>query len=398
MVRMKNHWTIFFSGHVKIKIVGTGIERFINECVRQNISIWEVTRHPDLSITGSLPLKDLHKLRRIVRKSNCKLSFVEGRGLPFLYKKALYNSGFVIGVISCLLLLFVLSNMVWGIEIEGAKPETEHLIRKELKLIGLETGKFQFMVSNPDEIQIHLSETLNEITWVGVELKGTTFHFRVVEKNQPKEVEYFSPRHLVAKKTAVISKMFVEEGQPMVTIHDYVKKGDLLVSGFIGQEGKIEVVSARGEVMGETWYDAKVTVPLKTSFNVLTGRINTTHYIKLFNWNLPIWGFGKHDFQEFETSIDEKSFNFLKWRLPVGYSKKIIRESEQVDRAYSKEEAVKVGLENGRNELKEQLNEQAMIKGEKILHQSIENGKVNLTIHYQVIEEISTVQPIIQGD
>jgi similar to stage IV sporulation protein len=395
---MKNHWTIFFSGHVKIKIVGNGIERFINECVRQNIVIWEVSRQTDLSITGSLLLQDIHKLRKIVRKSDCKLSFVGGSGLPFLIQKALYNSGFVIGAISCLLLLFILSNMVWGIEIRGAKPETEHVIRKELQAIGVERGKFQFVMSDVDEIQKHLSETINAITWVGVELKGTTYHFQVVEKNQPKEVEYFNPRHLVAEKTAVISNMFVEEGQPMVSINDYVQKGDLLVSGFIGQEGKIEVVSARGEIMGETWHDAKVTVPLSTQFNVLTGKTKTTHYINVLSWNIPVWGFGKHSFEEFEISNEEKPFNFLKWSLPLGYNKKIIRESEMIERTYTKEEAIKAGLENGRNELKEQLNEQAIIKGEKILHQSIESGKVKLRIHYQVIEEISKVQPIIQGD
>jgi similar to stage IV sporulation protein len=395
---MKNHWTIFFSGHVKIKIVGKGIERFINECVRQNIIIWEVTRQADLSMTGSIPLKDIHKLRRIIRKSDCKLSFIGGSGLPFLIQKGLYNSGFVIGAIFCLVLLFILSNMVWGIEIRGANPETEHVIRKELQAIGVERGKFQFVMSDVDEIQKHLSETINAITWVGVELKGTTYHFQVVEKNQPKEVEYFNPRHLVAKKTGVIANMFVEEGQPMVSINDYVQKGDLLVSGFIGQEGKVEVVSARGEIMGETWYDAKVTVPLNTTFNVLTGKTKTTHYLNVFNWDIPVWGFGKHSFEKFEISTEEKPFNFLKWSLPFGYNKKVILESETVERTYTKEEAIKAGMENGRNELKERLNEQATIKGEKVLQQSIESGKVKLSIHYQVIEEISTVQPIIQGD
>lgn len=90
--------------------------------------------------------------------------------------------------------------------------------------------------------QQQIQTKIDAITWVGVELNGTTFHFQVVEKNEPDKVEYYNPRHLVAKKKAVISKMFVEEGQPMVTINDYVKKGDLLVSGFIGQEGKVEVV------------------------------------------------------------------------------------------------------------------------------------------------------------
>ncbi|MDQ7864118.1 hypothetical protein RCO48_32715 [Peribacillus frigoritolerans] len=34
----------------------------------------------------------------------------------------------------------------------------------------------------------------------------------------------------------------------------------------------------------------------------------------------------------------------------------------------------------------------------KILHESMENGKVKLSIHYQVIEDIAIGQPIIQGD
>ncbi|MBM6619257.1 sporulation protein YqfD [Bacillus suaedaesalsae] len=395
---MKNQWTIFFSGHVKVKIVGKGIERFINQCVRENIVVWEVTRLTDFSITCSLHLKDIHKLRRVVRNSSCKLTFEGGRGLPFLFQKALYNIGFVAGAISFIFILFILSNMVWGIEIEGAEPETEYKIRKELDAIGVEKGKFQFVLKDVNEIQKHLSETINAITWVGVELNGTTYHFQVVEKTQPKEQEFFSPRHLVARKEAVISNMFIEEGQAVVTVNDFVRKGDLLVSGFIGKEGQTEVVSARGKVMGETWWDAKVEVPLKTTLNVLTGKTKTTHYFQLFSLNIPFWGFGKHEFKQVETTYQEKPFYFISWKLPIGYNKKIIRESETVERTYTKEEAIKVGIEDGRKDLKKSLSEDAVIKGEKILQQSVESGKVKLLLLYNVIEEISAVQPIIQGD
>ncbi|MER2140433.1 MAG: stage IV sporulation protein, partial [Priestia megaterium] len=44
------------------------------------------------------------------------------------------------------------------------------------------------------------------------------------------------------------------------------------------------------------------------------------------------------------------------------------------------------------------LGEDAKIKGEKVLHQEQDNGKVRLSIHYQVIENIANTQPIIQGD
>ena len=38
------------------------------------------------------------------------------------------------------------------------------------------------------------------------------------------------------------------------------------------------------------------------------------------------------------------------------------------------------------------------IIGEKILHEGIENGKVVLSIHYQVLENIGNERPIVQGD
>lgn len=395
---MKNRWTIFFSGHVKIKIMGKGIERLLNECVRKDILIWDLVRHLDSSVTFYTDLKNVHNIRRVIRKSGCKLSFIGGHGLPFLIKRALFNSGFVIGLFSCFVILFILSNMVWNIEIKGAKPETEHIIRKELKEIGLEKGKFQFMITDVEEIQKHLSTSIHEITWVGVDLIGTTYHFQVVEKNQPEKPEYFSARHLVARKNAFISYMYVEEGQSMVSLNSYVQKGDLLVSGVIGQEGKTELVSARGKIFGETWYRADISVPLNTSFHVLSGNSKTMHYLNVGKWRIKVWGFGKPSYSSYEKSFVNHPFYFLKWKLPFEYSKQIVWESERVNRKYTKIEAIMAGMTNARSDLKRKLDEQATIKGEKILRESLENGKVKLSIHYQVIEEISSVQPIIQGD
>jgi similar to stage IV sporulation protein len=51
-----------------------------------------------------------------------------------------------------------------------------------------------------------------------------------------------------------------------------------------------------------------------------------------------------------------------------------------------------------REDIKRHISEEAIIKGEKILHETYQNGNVNLTIHFQVIEDIAKPQPIIQGD
>lgn len=51
-----------------------------------------------------------------------------------------------------------------------------------------------------------------------------------------------------------------------------------------------------------------------------------------------------------------------------------------------------------KSDLEKILDEDANIVGEKILHERFDNGKIILSIHFQVIENIATGLPIIQGD
>ena len=52
------------------------------------------------------------------------------------------------------------------------------------------------------------------------------------------------------------------------------------------------------------------------------------------------------------------------------------REREEETRIYSKEEAFQVAKEMAKADIKSRLPEDAIIKGEKVLRQSIDNGKV----------------------
>ncbi|MBM7691806.1 hypothetical protein JOC77_001216 [Peribacillus deserti] len=395
---MKNQWTNFLSGYVRVKADGRGTERVINKMVKQNIYIWDVKKAETDSILFNIHLRDLHNFRKAVRNSECKLSLLEGRGGPFLFKRLLKNSGFLAGFLAFLTLIFLLSNMVWGIEVKGAKPETEHLIRKELDKMGVQIGKIQFLLDDADDIQRKLTTNISALTWIGVELKGTTYHFQVVEKKQPEEQVKLSPRNLVARKKAVISKVFVVKGQSMVAVHDYVKKGQLLVSGSIGNPDKPKIVAADGEVWGETWYQSQVEVPLSTNFSVFNGRENVKHYIKIAKYSIPIWNFKKTKYKNFETEMSERPLKFLKWELPIYYNTATHREKEDVTREYSVKEAVSKAREMGKKDLMKLLPEESKIVGEKILHQTSDNGKVKLSLHYQVIENIAVGQPIIQGD
>lgn len=398
---MKNQWIEFIFGRVTVKVSGKGIERFLNSLTRNGLQIWNVKRHGTETITFKMRLADAKNIRHYARHSDCSISFLQRSGVPFLFKRLLKNSGFLIGAGIFLFILMLLSNVIWGIEIKGAKPATEYQIRKELDKMGVKIGKLQFFVDNVEGIQRRLTNNVGDLTWVGVELKGTTYHLQVVEKNEPKKQEQLSPQNLVAKKKAIIVRMNVDYGQKAVDINDHVEPGQLLVSGVIGQDGlKPELVSAQGEIWGETWYKSHVELPIETNFNVFNGKEKQKYSLSIGKVEIPIWGFGKHDFKKFETERNIHKIHFLKWELPISYIHKTIREREEFTRTYTNKEAEQNALDLAKKQIKSQLEEDAIIKDEKILHKAFKNGKVILDIHFKIIENIAVGQPIsdIQGD
>ncbi|WP_088102516.1 sporulation protein YqfD [Halalkalibacter urbisdiaboli] len=395
---MKNNWMPAIRGYVRLRIEGKYPERFLNRCIESGVEIWNIKRVGDERIVCFMELEDVHRIRPLLRVTNCKVTFTARRGLPFFMKKVIKRSGFVTGITGFFIVMFILSNMVWNIEIKGASPQVELELRQVVEEMGIKRGRFQFSLPSVELIQRNVTEQVSGATWVGVRQKGTTYEFEVVEQKLPEEAEKHSPRHLIAKKKAIIHDIYVEHGQAQVKPNDFVQKGDMLVSGFIGKEGKTEIVPAEAKVLGEIWYKSNVTVPLESVFTTLTGEKKTKHYITFGHIAIPIWGFGKNKFSEYEAFEQKKAFQLLKWSLPVHYKRIEIQETSNYNRTYKKEEAIEAAKEMARHELKGRVPLDAEIIGEKVLHEAVENGKVKLQIHYQVIEDITSEQPIIQGD
>lgn len=397
---LRNQWFSNFSGVVRIRVEGRYVEQFLNRCISENVSIWNIKRISDQSVVGTIHLQDVKKVRVLLRQSDCKISFTHRRGLPFLLKRIGERVGFATGMVLSLILIFLLSNIVWNIDIKGASPKIENELRLAIQELGVKRGAFQFTLPDVEYIQREVSERVKDATWIGVRQKGTTYEFEVVEQQLPEEAERYSPRHLVATKEAIIYSIFVEHGQAVVKKHDFVRKGDLLVSGYIGSEDteNRELVPAKAEVFGEIWYKSKVEVPLESLFTTLTGERKVKHYLSFGDFSLPIWGFGSHSFESVEEDVHTKPLHFFQWPLPISYERLTYYESTQFERQYTKEEAIAAAKQQAKNELIEHLPNDAKVIGEKVLHEAFENGKVKLQIHYQVIEDITSEQPIIQGD
>ncbi|MBD1222835.1 sporulation protein YqfD [Virgibacillus halodenitrificans] len=406
IINNKSHLT----GYVTISVTGNLPERFFQTCANEGITVWNVKKKSAKICEGTIKLSDIQQLRKINRRKNYKIKFTEKKGYPFFLRRITKKKELMFALVCSLLLVVFLSNIIWKINITGVPKDIEEKISRKLNDYGIHSGTWIFTLDSPNKIQRELVEDIPELLWVGVHQKGTTFFLEGVEKTIVKEEEPLGPRNLIASKKGIIKKLYVSNGMPKVKVNDYVKPGDLLVSGVINEneqdekeenkeeQSKKKYVAAEGDITATTWYEVIVNVPLTASHESLTGEQEKRYYAKLGNFQLPIWGFSDPDYQSVHRERKETPLYFLKWKMPVKIVEMVLSEKTHNKNKRTEDEAVQVGIMQAKKELKIKLGPEAKILSEKVLHESKENGKVKLNLYFNVEEDIATAQPLDQGD
>ena len=85
----------YIIGYIRISVEGYYIERFINICRNNKIVIWNLKRDKNVKLELNIGIKDLKRLRRIVRQTKCKMKIIRKSGLPFLFNR--YKKRILIG-------------------------------------------------------------------------------------------------------------------------------------------------------------------------------------------------------------------------------------------------------------------------------------------------------------
>lgn len=397
-ILMKNQWVQRSFGYMTIRVTGVSVENFVNECSIRNVVIWEVKFEKEQVFTANVLLVDLSKLKKLAKHLSCKIYFIEKKGMPFLISKLSKRKAMVAGLVGCLLFIVILSNMVWAIKIDGASPALEHEIYETIDDIGIKKGKLQYFLPSPEEIQKEIMNKMDEITWIGVTKQGAAYHFQIVEKEIVEESPPSMSGHLVASRKAVIKDMFVEKGKAMVKTNQVVEKGDILVSGLIGKEDEEKQISAEGNVIGEFWYGVHVSVPLHLMVEMITGDINRKHEIAIGNFSIPFWGWKGVDSDQTINEVYTKEWEPFGYTMPISYQYTDEYELKSVDSERIKTEAVAIAIEESEKELLRKFSDNAEVIDEKVLHQMVDGGKVKVSLHFRIIDDIAVKQSIIQGD
>lgn len=385
----------YLIGYVRVVIEGYYIERFINICTINKITIWNLKRDKNVKLELNIRLKDFKEIVRVAKKTKCKIKIKSKRGIPFILHKYRKRKIFVFFLVIIIGLILFSSNFVWNIEIKEENDMPLENIMEDLEENGLKIGEWKQKINTKELInKIRLKR--KDIAWMGIELKGTNVIVKIVKADEkPNIVNENEFCNIVSDKTGIITKINAQNGTINVKVGDTVSVGTTLINGWL--EGKytgIRYVHAKGQIQAKVWHTKNKKIYYKQEIKQETGNVENKYNIKFNNFKINLHK-GVSKFKIYDTITVEKKFKiFSDFYLPISIEKTTYKEQENKEKIYSTEEAKKLGIEELEKELDEEIQNKENIVNKNINTYESEEC-VNVYVTYEVLEDIGTEEKIV---
>ena len=377
----------YIIGYIRISIEGYYIERFINICGNEKITIWNLKRNKNI--------KDLKKVAKIAKQTKCKIKIIKKKGLPFLFNRYRKRKLFFVFLLVIIIGLGISSNFVWNIQIVEEDKESLENLYQDVVESGLEIGKMKSKINTKDIInKVRLKR--NDIAWMGIELKGTNAIVKVVKATaKPEIVDDNEYCNIVSDKQGIITKINAQNGTIAVKVGDTVNVGTTLINGWM--EGKytgLRYVHAKGEIQAKVWHTKNKKILYNATEKTETGNIENKYQIKINNFEINL-SKRLSKFKIYDTIVLENKFKiFSDFYLPISLVKITNKEIKEEQKNYNAEQAKDLGIEQLQKELDNEIEDKSKVVNKIINTYEKEDG-IEVYVTYEVLEDIGTNEKIV---
>ena len=385
----------FIIGYVRIAVEGYFVERFINICISKKIYLAKMKREKSTILYTDIGISDFKKVRKIAKNAQCKIKIIEKKGLPFIFKKYKKRKIFalLLGLVFCGIL--ILSQYIWNIEIITESDLDRQELIEQLKENGLEIGERKKNIETKKVVEaIRLQR--DDIAWIGIKLEGTNAIVEVIEATEkPDVINADEFCNIVSDKEGIIRKINVQNGTALVEEGDMVKKGNMLVGGYL--EGKYtgtRYVHATAEIEATVWHSKKERVYCTQEIEVETGKEEKKYKINIHNFQINFYK-TLSKFENYDTIVETKKLTlFRNFYLPISIEKQIHKEKEKKIITYGKAELKEKTIAKLEEELEKEIEDLGKVENKQVNYYE---GKdyIEVEVIYEVRENIGAKEKII---
>lgn len=374
-----------FNNYYELKIEGKDVKRFIKQLYNLGIYFEEIQFIDKYSYV-KIDSNNYKKLKKV--KTIYKIKIIKLYGINKIKDIIKNYNIFFVCILLGIALLNLLCNITFEIEIDTKNEDIYNLVERQLKINGIK--KYTF-IKDFKERQIIINNILennkDKLEWLEIERVGTKYIVRVEERIIKTENKKCKPRNVIAKKTGIIMNITSSSGEILKTVNDYVKKGDVLISGIITKnEEEKNRVCAEGKIYAETWYQVTVEVPYNYKETIYTKEYKKNISVTIFNKRYALF----KDYNEF--IIEEKVLknDIIPLKISLENNQKIIN----IDQIYTNEELDLKALKLAKEKILTIVKEENNILLEKKLKTTPKNSTIEMVIFFKVKEDITAYQDI----
>ena len=373
----------FMINKYKLKITGKNSKRFIKNLISKNILLYYV----DFRDKYSIIIVDDEGYNKILDiKTSYDIKIVDKYGFNKIFDLLSKYLIFFICIIMGIVLIKILSNVLLEIKIESPKSEIRELVLNDLNYYGIR--KYHFKVSYKEKEQIIrkiLRKEKNNLEWLEIDSVGSKYIVKVSERIKNDIKKSNKAQSIVASRDAYIVSIMAHSGEVKVYKNQYVKKGDVLISGFIYKDDKImKKVRASGNVFGEVWYQVNITVPTVYKEDIRTRKYKDRLEIKFLDKSFFLFNF--HNYKNYDV---ERKTIFKNKLLPISFNYSRIYEIKKIRKNYRDSKGLQEAIKLAIKKLKMKLGPKDSIISKNVLKKEEKNSKIEIDIFFKVKQDIT---------
>lgn len=375
----------------KVKIiVYENSNKFLNYLVYHSIYYEDLTLNDNYILT--IDYEDYKKISR-----RYKTKIIKYYGKRFIINYLDTNKYMLISLFISFLVLYLLTNTIFKININTNDEKLYNLINNSLKENNISIYKRKKSFKELKKIKEKILKNNEEsLEWIEIKEKGCIYNVELTARVKNKENNSDNnPKDIVASKDGLIKYITSSSGVKLKDVNDYVKKGEVLISGNIikGEDTLITQVRAKGKVYAEVWYTVNITIPFNYVEYVETGKVINHYYLDIAGKKFTL--IGKYDSNFTMNTKDlvlEKPYLFFK------LYKETKREYKYKEFNINENEAYKEALKRSENKIKSKLNDNEYIISKKVLKKEVFRSKMNIEVFFKVYENIGVTSNIVEKD
>ena len=254
----------FVLGSLTLEITSGDCVALLNAC--QNLKLQNVIYCDDLTLRVTVNRNDYQKLLEFTERQGASVRILRRNGIYWTAQSILKRPVLIIFMAVLLTLALFLPSRILFVSVEGNVSVPSNEILEAASQCGIRFGATRRQVRS-EKMKNALLQKIPQLQWAGINTSGCTAVISVEEKTtqESKEENRKYVSSIVASRDGIIQNCTVYKGNPLCSVGQAVKAGEILVSGYQDCGIVIKATQASAEIKALTFRELELISPVPTA-------------------------------------------------------------------------------------------------------------------------------------